>query len=77
MKIKYIKKTRINEYTVSKFTLEKEYEVIADYRNRQSGQTIRDNGFVIHDDCGVIQMVFNDQFQITDAEIRNTFIFTY
>ena len=76
MQRKFIKKThKINED--NNFTFNKEYEVIADYRKRQSGQKIPDNGFVIIDDFGLTQMVFNDNFIITDKEIEQTYIFNY
>jgi hypothetical protein len=81
MKIKYIKQQRPNDFTDNIFfTFGKEYEVVADYRNRQSGQQIADNGFVINDDFGRTQMVFsgyNGDFIITDNEIGNTFVFNY
>lgn len=78
MKIKYIKQQRSNDFTDNiLFTFNKEYEVIADYRKRQSGQKIADNGYVIKDDSGRTQMVFDGNFIITDNRIGNTFIFNY
>lgn len=78
MKLKYVKKSIIGAFTDKVlFTFGKEYEVIADYRKRQSGQMVADNGFVINDDLGQTQMVFNGDFKITDNEVGNTFVFNY
>ena len=76
MKIRYIKKNT-SDYSNKKFTCNKDYEVIADYRKRQSRQAIDDNGFVIKDDSDNIQMVFQDDFIIIDKGIENTFVFDY
>lgn len=44
MKVKYIINNQ-GQHEQDKFTFGKEYQVIADYRKRQSGQIFRDNGF--------------------------------
>lgn len=75
MKIKYIKEPKPNDFYNELFTKDKEYEVIADYRLRQSGQRFRDDGLVIKDNKEQIQMVFLDSFKITDVEQNNTFVF--
>lgn len=64
MKVKLIKPKR-GDYD-NLFTFGKEYQVIADYRNRKSGQAVKDNGLVIFDNTGQEQMVFPDEFKIID-----------
>ncbi len=65
MKVKLINKPKRGDYD-HLFTYGKEYQVIADYRNRKSGQVIRDNGFVVVDNTGQEQMVFPDEFEMID-----------
>ena len=79
MNVKYIKKYKRNECTDGEFfTLEKEYKVLADYRNRASNQVVPDNGFVVIDDLGVQRMVFlNDGFMLSESEVEKTFVFSY
>jgi len=79
MKVKYIKKYRRNEYADGEFfTLEKEYKVLADYRNRASNQKISDNSFVVVDNLGTQRMVFlNDGFMLSESEVEKTFVFSY
>ena len=79
MNVKYIKEYKRNEYTDREFfTLEKEYEVLADYRHRTSKQEIPDNGFVVVDDLGEQRMVFiNDGFMLSESEVEKTFVFSY
>jgi len=78
MKIKYTKKPKANDFENEKFTFNKEYNVLADYRNRKSGQVVSDNGFVILADNHGIEMVFlSDGFQISNTEKEETYIFEY
>lgn len=65
MKVKLINKPKRGDYDKF-FTFGNEYKVLADYRKRQSGQVIRDNGFVVVDNTGQEQMVFPDEFKIID-----------
>jgi len=74
MKVKYIVNDRTDYKKRERFTLGKEYKVLADYRNRQSGQKIPDNGFVVIDDKGQNNMVFSNEVQIIeDNEACYTF----
>lgn len=76
MTIKFIKKPKINDFENNCFTFDKEYFVLADYRNRVSGQCIRDNGLVITNDMKQNQMIFlADGFEIVDSEPNGTYIF--
>lgn len=77
MKIKFISKPILGHYENKKFTHDKEYEVLADYRQRHSCQSVKDNGFVIQDDTHQNAMVFLDEFTITCNEKGNTYIFSY
>lgn len=79
MKIKYIGKTKINSYEKEDFTNCKEYNVLADYRNRASGQKVADNGLVVQNDNNENVMIFlnENKFVITDNEIKDTFVFNY
>ncbi len=75
MTIKYIKKPKSNDFFNPSFTYGKEYRVSSDYRLRQSGQQIADNGLVIMDDTNSIKMVFLDDFVIVDSDTSNTYTF--
>lgn len=75
MTIKYIGKTKRGSYDKLNFTYDKHYEVLADYRNRVSGQNVPDNGFVIKNDEDENVMVFMNNFVITDNNTANTFVF--
>lgn len=67
MKVKLINKPKRGTYESDRFfTYGTEYKVLADYRNRKSGQVIPDNGFVVVDNTGQEQMVFPDEFEIID-----------
>jgi hypothetical protein len=67
MKAKFNVKPKHSDYDLNKiFTYGVEYDVLADYRNRQSGQAIRDNGLVVVDNQGTERMVFLDEFKIID-----------
>jgi hypothetical protein len=76
MKIMYnVKKETFENQNV---TYGKEYEVIADYRTRpQNKGWSRDDGFVIKDDNGQVEMLLLEDIKITDNNIGNTFIFEY
>lgn len=75
MKVKYIVKP-IGYEPDKNFTFGTEYNVIADYRQRQSGQQIRDNGFVVIDNLGQQNMLFSNEVGIIeDGEKCFTFIY--
>jgi hypothetical protein len=77
MKVKYNIKSLRGEYEQDKkFTFGIEYKVIADYRKRQSRQTIRDNGFVVIDNQGNENMLFLNQVEIIE-DGEKCFIFSY
>lgn len=73
MKVKY--NIKRSGYESDKFfTLGTEYKVIADYRQRRSGQQVRDNGFVVVDNSGQQNMLFSDEIElIEDGEECYTF----
>jgi len=48
---------------------------LADYRNRTSGQKINDAGFVVTDNFGQTQMLFENDVFIVDANKENTYIY--
>ena len=74
MKLKYIINDKRSYDQEKHFTFNKEYKVIADYRQRQSGQQIRDNGFVVIDDKGQTNMLFQNEVEvIEDGEKCYTF----
>ena len=77
MKVMYNVKPNKREYEQDKyFTYGKEYEVTADYRNRKSGQVVPDNGFIVIDNTGQSNMLFeNEVVIIEDGE--PCFIFEY
>jgi hypothetical protein len=78
MKVKYTKKPKANDFENEKFTLNKEYNVLADYRNRQSGQVVPDNGLVILADNNQQEMVFlSDGFEVSNTDKEETYIFEY
>ena len=74
MKVKYLIKNSV-EYDCNKlFTFGTEYKVIADYSQRQSGQQIQDNGFVVIDNRGCENMLFSHEVEIIeDGEECYTF----
>ena len=76
MKVKYnIKHT--GYYPNKIFTFGAEYKVIADYRQRQSCQQIRDNGFVVIDNKGQQNMLFPNEVEIIeDGEKCYTFSYS-
>jgi hypothetical protein len=77
MKVIYIVKPKRTEYEGNKsFTFQKEYKVLADYRKRQSGQKIADNGLVVIDDNGIENMLFQNQVEIVE-DGEKCFIFNY
>jgi len=77
MKIKYIAKPMHGEYESDKiFTFGKEYKVLADYRQRQSGQKVRDNGFVVIDNRGHENMLFSNEVKIIE-DGEKCFTFEY
>ena len=77
MKVKYIIKSIRGEYEPDKiFTFGNEYKVLADYRNRQSGQKIADNGFVVIDNQGNENMLFLNEVKIIE-DGKNSFTFSY
>lgn len=76
MKIKYIRKNKISDLECDrKFTENKEYKVLADYRERCSGQKIPDAGLVIINDKNEKVMVFLYDFKITCNEKGDTYIY--
>ena len=76
MKVQYIKKYDRSVLENNKnFTTGKVYEVLADYRNRTSGQKINDAGFVVTDDFGKTQMLFENDVLIVDTNKENTYIY--
>ena len=76
MKVQYIKKYDRNVLENNKnFTTGKVYEVLADYRNRTSVQKINDAGFVVIDDFGQTQMLFENDVLIVDTNKKNTYIY--
>lgn len=77
MIIEYAKKPKINDFENKLFTYGKQYEVLADYRNRTPMQRFNDSGLVIKDDTNQIQMVFLDSFNIADDSIGSTYVFNY
>ena len=77
MKVKYNVKSIRAGYEPDKiFTFGVEYKVIADYRKRQSGQTIRDNGFVVIDNQGQENMLFSNEVEIIE-DGEKCFTFSY
>ena len=77
MKVKYLVNPIIAGYVQNKkFTFGKEYKVIADYRQRQSCQRIKDNGFVVIDDLGQQNMLFPNEVEIVEDE-EKCFTFSY
>ena len=75
MKVKYIVNNPEQYKRNEKFTFGKEYQVIADYRKRESNQIHRDNGFVVKDNKGQDNMLFsNEVIIIEDNEPCFTFI---
>jgi len=69
MKVKYNVKPSIGDYSQDKFfTFGAEYKVLADYRKRQSGQAIRDSGFVVIDNTGQKNMVFPKQVELIEDD---------
>ena len=78
MKIQYNIRSSRGQYETDKFfTYGKIYNVIADYRKRDSKQTNRDNGFIVIDNLGQNNMLFENEIVIVDNNIDNTFIFNY
>ena len=76
MKVKYIA-NNISKYDLDKFfTLGTEYKVIADYRQRQSGQCVKDNGFVVKDNMGQENMLFSDEVEVIE-DGENCYTFNY
>ena len=77
MKVKYNIKPVRGEYEPDKFfTFGNEYKVLADYRNRQSGQKIADNGFVVIDNQGNENMLFLNEVKIIE-DGKKCFTFNY
>ena len=77
MKVKYNINSVRAEYEPSKiFTFGDGYKVIADYRKRQSGQKIRDNGFVVVDNRGHENMLFSNEVEIIE-DGEKCFTFSY
>ena len=75
MKVKYI--VQPTGYEPDKiFTFESEYKVLADYRKRQSGQRVADNGFVVIDNQGHENMLFSNQVKIIE-DGEKCFTFCY
>lgn len=75
MKVKYI--VQPTGYVPDKFfTYGNEYKVLADYRQRQSGQRIPDNGFVVIDNQGTENMLFPNQVEIIE-DGEKCFTFSY
>ncbi len=78
MKVLYNVKLKRSEYDAGKkFTYGKEYNVLADYRQRYSKQVNRDDGFVVMDDTGESNMLFSNEVLITDPDITNVYVFSY
>jgi hypothetical protein len=76
MKVKYSIKN-LSYYDQNKiFTFGVEYKVIADYRQRQSKQIIKDNGFVVIDNQGQINMLFSNEVEIIE-DGEKCFTFSY
>lgn len=75
MKVVYTVPPKPGEYEPDKFfTFGTEYHVLADYRQRQSGQKVADNGFVVVDNRGNANMLLPDQVAIIeDGEECYTF----
>lgn len=76
MKIQYTKKydrSVLDNHKI--FTTGKVYEVLADYRNRTSVQKINDSGFVVIDDFGQTQMLFENDVLIVNTDKKNTYIY--
>ena len=77
MKVKYIAQPKVYEYEPNKnFTFGTEYKVLADYRQRRSGQQAADNGFVVVDNQGCENMLFSNQVKIIE-DGEKCFIFNY
>ena len=74
MKVKYIEKP--GYYPNKNFTVGTEYKVLADYRERVSGQQVADNGFVVIDNLGCTNMLFSNQVEIIE-DSEKYFIFSY
>lgn len=67
MKVKYMVKHNHGEYEPNNnFTFGTEYKVLADYRERQSGQEIADNGFVVINNRGEHSMLFSNEIKIIE-----------
>lgn len=77
MKVQYIKKPKINDFENKKYTFLKEYDVIADYRKRCDGQVVADNGLVILNDENENDMIFLNDFKLSDKDVKNTYVFSY
>ena len=77
MKVKYNIKPVRGEYEPDKFfTFGNEYKVMADYRNRRSGQKKADNGFVVTDNQGNKNMIFLNEVEIIE-DGEKCFTFSY
>lgn len=78
MKVLYNVRLKRSEYDAGKkFTYGKEYNVLADYRCRDSKQEIQDNGYVVIDDVGEKNMLFSNEVLITDTDISDVYVFSY
>jgi hypothetical protein len=77
MKVKYNSKPILGYYPNRFFTFGVEYKVIADYRQRQSCQMVRDDGFVVIDNQGQQNMLFPNEVEIIeDGEKCYTFSYS-
>jgi hypothetical protein len=76
MKVKYIVNPRGKYESDKIFTFDKEYKVLADYRQRQSGQKIADNGFVVIDNQGQKNMLFQNEVEIIEDN-EKCYTFSY
>jgi hypothetical protein len=77
MKVTYNKKLQDSRDNGKHFTYGKSYNVLADYRKRDSRQHERDNGLVVLDDFGQVNMLFADEITITDTDTTNVYVFDY
>ena len=77
MKVRYNINPVLSGYDPEKFfTFGADYTVLADYRQRHSGQHVRDNGFVVIDDRGQSNMLFPEEVQIIE-DGEDCYVFEY
>lgn len=59
-----------------RFTFDKSYNVLADYRKRVSLQHVQDNGFVVINDLGECDMLLPHEIRIVE-DYNSCYVFEY